>query len=367
MKFTLSTKPFADALALGVVNANISKFYAKSCVAQLTATKNSLTVNLEAAFIVTELRLKGMSDVDEIASIFVDCALLKQLVSTFETSTITLEFTDGGLILHSGKSKFTLPKMVDADELSLNRPSDVSAESTTSEIKKADWKFIKDFQMYAISMAFIHPVYTKVWVGGNGDVIVGDMDNSLFTHSEKNNLGATCLLSDTIINLFNSLPESAKLTQIDRSYQIQAATDGFEMISEFTPQYESDEDVGSYNSDMILAMMTKPEDNFVEVSTAAINKFLSQADLLSSSNEDTIILGVADGQMYIKDANVDCKIEVKGETTPFQIDFKTSLLKSVISNYNDEKINLSYLEQDGTAVGIIVWTKDLCTVLAGVD
>lgn len=369
MKFTVSTKPLSDALNLGVINQNVSKFYRKSCLAQLCADKHSLTINLEAAFILSEIRLKGSGDSEESARIFVDCLLLKQLVSTFDTAVTTLEFTDTGLILHSGKSKFTLPKLVDDDDIELNAPH-VPDTSTSISIDKADWKFIKDFQMYAIAMSFIHPVYTKVWVGSSGDVLVGDFDNSLFTHSAKNKLGTTCLLSDTIINLFNSLPEGAVLKESGKDYVIHIKTDSFELLSQFTPQYEADEDVGSYNSEIILDMMKHPATGVAKVTTAALTKFLGQAELLSNSSEDTITLKVSESNLSLSDRNIDCMIDFESGVTiatPYQVEFKTSLLKSVLSNYDDEKITIAPMITDSEPVGIIVWGKELTTVLAGVE
>lgn len=371
MKFQLSTKPLADALALGVVNANVSKFYSKSCLAQVTADKKSLKINLEANLIVSEIRLKGMGDEETPTTVFVDSLLLKQLVHTFEANVTTLEFTEGGLVLHNGKSKFTLPKMADGDELSLKTPTigDYTAESV--EIDKTNWKFIKDYQMFAIAMAFIHPIYTKVWVGENGDVLVCDYDNGLFTHSAGNKLGTTCLLSDTIINLFNSLPDGAKLKKIDDKYQIDVVTDGFEMIAEFSPQYEDEEDVGQYYADKFLSVLEPPVDGYVTVSTAALHKFMNQADLLSTGSEASIVFAIEDGQVMLKDSNVDCKIDVESKNSAnFQVEFKTALLKSVISNFDDEtvKIGPRFSEDSDTDVsGIIVWTDKLTTVLSGVD
>lgn len=371
MKFTVSTKPLSDGLNLAIVNANVSKFYRKSCLAQLSVENNVLRINVEAAFILSEIRLKGSADSSECATVFVDSLLLKQLVATFDASTTTLEFTDTGLVLHSGKSKFSLPKLVDGDELSLDCPSAVtSSDSATASVSvdKSDWKFIKDNQMYAIAMSFIHPVYTKVWVGQDGHVLVGDFDSSLFTHSHKNKLGSTCLLSDTIINLFNSLPEGAKVTKLNNVYVIQVKTDGFEFISQFAPQYEEDENVGSYNSEIILSMMEHPTEDVVKVSAASITKFLNQADLLSNSTEDTITLNMSGNQIALKDKNVDCVIDVEGSCSDsYSIEFKTVLLKSVISNYSEDTIYISPMKQDDQAVGVVVWGKELTTLLAGVD
>lgn len=371
MKFTCSTKPLIDALNLGIINQNVSKFYQKSCLAQLTATRRSLKVNLEAAYVVSEIHLKGSGDQDESATIFVDCLLLKQLVSTFDAATTTFEFVDGGLVLHSGKSKFTLPKMIDGQELELRSTSPVTPAAPVIDIDKSDWKFIKDFQMYAIAMSFIHPVYTRVWVGEDGDVLVGDFDNSMFTHSNKSKLGSTCLLSDTIINLFNSLPDGAKLTQLENSYLINVQTDGFEYASEFTPQYESDEGVGSYNSDMILEMMGRDDSTAVKINVAAINKFLNQASLLSSNTEDIITFSYSDGSVSLVDKNVDCKLPAEVDDgvdiSDFEVDFKTVLLKSVISNFDEDEVMAAPMYQEHEIVGITFWTKNMTTILAGVD
>lgn len=369
MKFIVNTKPLADGLDLGVINANVSKFYSKSCLAQVTADKHTLRINLEAAYIVSEIRLKGSGDSDSSVTIFVDSLLFKQLVSTFESSTVTLEFSENGLILHSGKSRFTLPKMMDEVDMELKAPRLPDYATDPITIDKADWKFVKENQMYAIAMSFIHPVYTKVWVGSEGDVLVGDFDNSLFTHSKKSKLGNTCLLSDTIINLFNSLPEGAQLIKFDKSYLINVKTDGFEYIAEFTPQYESDEDVGSYNSDIILGMMKPAESGVgsVKFNASAVSKFLNQAALISSNSDDVIKFSISEGQLTLADKNVDCKLTVKGDTeSSYSVEFKTVLLKSVISNYSEE-INVSPMMQDDVVVGIVLWNDELMTVIAGVD
>lgn len=372
MKFIVNTKPLSDGLDLGVINANVSKFYSKSCLAQVTATKHTLRINLEAAFILSEIRLKGSGDSDTTETVFVDSLLLKQLVSTFESSTVTLEFSEGGLILHSGKSRFTLPKMMDEVDLELKVPKLPDYATDPIKINKDDWKFVKENQMYAIAMSFIHPVYTKVWVGNDGDVLVGDFDNSLFTHSKRSKLGNTCLLSDTIINLFNSLPDGAQLIQSDKSYLINVKTDGFEYISEFTPQYESDEDVGSYNSDIILGMMnpSQSESEFgsVKFNAPAVTKFLSQAALISSGSDDVIKFSIGeDSQLSLEDRNVNCKLAVTGNVqSAYSVEFKTALLKSVISNYSED-VSVSPMIQGDEIVGIVLWDKNLTTVIAGVD
>lgn len=370
MQFTCNTKPLADALGLGIINSNVSKYYRKSCLAQLSATKNTLKVNLEAESIVTELLIRGAGDAESAPSIFVDSLLLKQLVSTFDTATVTLEFLENGLVLRAGKSKFTLPKMIDSVEMELNAPRDVSSEvGVAVDIKKDVWKFVKEHQMFAIAMSFVHPVYTKVWVGDNGDIIVGDFDNSLFTHSKKGNLGATCLLSDTIVNLFNALPDGAKLFKYGRSYVIRVDLDSYTYVSEFTPQYEEDEGVGSYNSAIFLDMMKHPETNSVQVSAAAMNKFLGQAALLSTNTEDSIFVAIGDGQVKIYTDDVNCQLDAKGITAEvYTAEFKVETLKSVVSNYADaDNVFIAPMIQEGEVIGLLFWNADVTTLIAVIE
>ena len=244
MKFTVSTKPLKSAVDLGIIKENISKFNQKSCLAQVTATRDSLRINIEAPSIYTEITLRGSGDADAAETVFVDCALLRQLIDSFDKDITSIDFIDGGIVLHSGSSKFTLPKLLDANNLSLNRPA-ASSDANSIELKAGDWKFVKEHQMFAISIWMIHPVYTKVWIGEDGKVIIGDIDNVIFTLSNKSNLGSTCLLNPTIINLFTNLPEGSKIKKVDNSYVLSVDTDGYSLISQFIPEYETDEGVGS--------------------------------------------------------------------------------------------------------------------------
>ena len=368
MKFTTNTKPLVDSLNLGIINSNISNFHKKSCIVQISATADTLKINVEASMICTEITMKGSGEGDP-ATIFVDSLLFKSLVSTLETSTVTLDISDDGLRIQSGKSKFTLPKSIDTAEFELTAPvvPDISAPAV--DIDKQDWKFIKDYQMYAISMAFVFPVYTRVWVGDQGDVLVGDYSTSLFTHSKKSKLGTTCLLSDTIINLLNSLPEGAKLIKADKDYLIQLNTDSFTYLTQFTPKYEDDPEVGSYNSAIFLGMMDHSE-SYNTIVTSAVTKLLNQALLLSSTNEDTIKLSVSGGVASFTDKNVDAQIPLEGDNTiSYSVEFKLETLKKVISDYPDEKICIApmYSEGDPEASGIKLWNNDMTTIFAGVE
>ena len=373
MKFTVSTKPLSDALSLGIIDANVTNFYKPSCIAMLTATESVLKINLESSCIVTELTLKGKGTYDAgedssaAVSCIVDSKLLKQLAFTIDATVVTLEFTDSGLTIHAGKSKLTLPKMVDAD-MTLKQPAVVSDPVKSIDVDKSDWKFIKDHQMYAVSMSYVHPVYTKVWISADGDVLAGDFDNSLFTHSTKSKFGTTCLVEETVVNLFNSLPDGAKLIDFGSDSRIiSCKTDGFELVTEFTPLFETNPDLGSYNSDIFLTMMEHP-DSKIKVNVSAINKFLNQADLLASSKESTVKFSVEHGSLILKDHNIDCTLDVEGNTSDaYAIELKTDKMKKVFAAYNSETVYIGPIQQEDEVVGILVWNDDLDTVLAGVE
>ena len=366
MEFKTNTQPLSDALNLGIVNANVSKFYQPSCLAHLTAKRNKLIINLEAERLLTQITVSGMGSENEESSIFVDNLKLKQLINTLDTNTVDLVFAEDGLTIKSGKAKFTLAKMVD-EEVAIKKPSTPFEDDAQLEVSKDDWKFISDKQMYAIAMNYIHPVYTRAWMGDQGDVIVGDYDNSLFTHSTKNTLGVTCLLKDTIVNLLTSLPEGSKLYKHGRSYIVVVNTEGYEMITEFTPEYEDEEgSIGNYNSDIILGIFDKPEEH-ITFNPAVINKFLSQADILSEGSDDIIDVSFGEGKLSFDGPRVDYDVDVAGTCMPFNIKFRSKALKSVLSKYDGEKMNLAPLSNGEEVAGITVWSDDLVTSLAGVE
>ena len=184
MKFTVNTKALKNATDLGIIKANISKFYFRSNVVQLTATRDTLKINIEASGIKTKMLLGGSADVDEAASIIVDCAQFKALIDSIDTDVVTIEFIDNGIYVHAGSSKFAISKMLDANDVQLDEPVDQYTATSTITIKPSNWQFVKDHQLYAIATKETHPVYTYVWVGDNTDILVGDYDSSLFTYSK---------------------------------------------------------------------------------------------------------------------------------------------------------------------------------------
>lgn len=367
MKFITNTQPLIDACKLGIVLSNVTNFHKKSNIVQISASNNMLTINVESLRICTELTLQGHGE-GEPSSIFVSSSLFRQLVETLDNPTTELIFDETCLLIKSGRSKFTLAKVVDGNEFDLKRPKDVYFDDDSIvPFKKADWEFIRNNQMYAISMSPLHPVYMKAWFGASGDVIIGDFDISLFTHSEKSSLGNTCLLTDTVVNLFTSLPDDCKIIRDEQDYIIRVSGDSYTYTTQLTPLYEDDEGVGSYNSDMILGIMGHPDD-YIIVELAPIAKLLSQAMLLSTDHDDVISWKVDGTELKIYNDDVDGIIPVGGSTDlHYEVMFKLDYLKKILANYSDNELSIGLITRDGDSVGIVVWNGDMTTVLAGCE
>ena len=373
MKITVNTKPLLEALNLGIINSNVTKYYEKSETAQLKIEGNSLIINLEADSILSEIEMKGKvedtgyvtTDSGDIG--FVSSMTLKQLVSSFETATVVFEFTESGLLVVSGKSKFTLPYKVDSDAgLEYDRPKE-EGTSENFDLNQETWDFVDKYQMYAIAMSFLHKVYSRVYSGESNDVLVCDYDSGVYTHSNKPALGKACLLSSTIINLFNSLPEGALIAECGDDYLVKVSTDSYRFRAEFHPDSEKDEEFGDYMSDMIIEMMNSPEKGL----SLKVGSILSQSALLSSNSEDTIELQVKGATVKLVDKYTDCFIESSGVSNiDYQLQFKKSLFKSVISNCPEEDVVIQPIldeEDDSMVSGVLFRSKDLQVVLAGVE
>ena len=116
MKFTVSSKALKNVTSLGIIKANISQFYYRSNVAQITATQDALKINIEASGIMTEMTLKGSGDEDTTKSVMIECAKFKNLIDSIDNDIITLEFIEGGIYVHAGRSKFAIPQLMDTND-----------------------------------------------------------------------------------------------------------------------------------------------------------------------------------------------------------------------------------------------------------
>lgn len=383
MKFTLSAKPLKTVTELGIIKANVSPFFRRSSLVQLTANRDTLKINIQAASIKTRMELKGSGDEDKEVAICVDCLIFKNLINSIDNDVIALEFVDNGLYIHAGNSKFAIPQMSDVSEAMLEEPVSQYNAKSSVVIQPADWQFVKDHQMFAIAVKEEHPVYRNVWVGSNKEVLVGDFDISLFTFSKKGNFLNSCLLTPSLINLFTAIPEGATVSMIDRNYVLSIETDSYSMVTEFLPKYEDDESVGSYNSQVFLNMMKHPE-SFITVDINPITKFIQQTAILGVQGS-TIDNGKKDAHLYytvadnklVLSTTVDnntssCTVPVNTKDN-YTILFSWNLLKSVLFNMDSDKINMAPIMRDypngdtveKRAIGGIFWTDDLTVLLAG--
>lgn len=370
MKFTTNLKPLEEAVNLGIVDSNISQYYDRSTIVQLSADATTLKLNVESSMICTEITLNGSGE-GEPASAFVDSSKFKKLIHTLDSNTVTLEFLPNGVKVQSGKSKFSIGNnigdLVDASDMSLRTPETPSNDAYFMNIDKSDWAFIKENQMYAVTKVDTHPVYMYVWLGEDGDVITGDYDISLFTHSKKTKLGTTCLFSDTIINLMNSLPENAQIAKVGDSYIVKFSKDSYEYVTQFMPLYESMPEVGSYRSDILLSKMDHPDSCNV-VSTGLITKLLNQALLLSTIGNNLIKLSVKNNVFSFDGENVNGQVSVDGDASiEYEISFRIDKLKQVIANYGDTSINISPVMDGTEPVGVTIWNDELTTIFAGAE
>lgn len=359
MIFKCNTRPVVESSKLAILNANVSPFHKKSCVVSISADTTALKINVEANRIMTEVSIPGHGEGDP-ASIFVDSMQFKNLMNTLVSEVVDFEFTDNALIVKSGKSQFSLAKMVDADDMSFTSPAAVSGESIPIDANM--WSFVSNNQDYALSKAFVHPVYTYVRVTADGKVYTGDFDSSLFTESSQSPF-IDCLLSDTIINLLTSLPDNSMAYKVGKDIVIAFTQDSYSYRSEIQPMYETDPDVGEYGVSAISPLMV-PNENYGTIERSKLQKLLSQANLLSTSSDETIKLTANGDVISLKNNTVDATIDSEHHIdTPFEGEFNLSSLNSVVSHMVDDKMTISATMNDGQISGMLFWDTHMATVL----
>lgn len=368
MIFTVNTKPLITAVAQVVIDSNINKFYRKSNLLQITATDFSLILNTEASYIMSEAVIGGMSNVDNpdgATTIFVDAAQFKKLINTFEADQLTLEFTENALVVRCGKSKFSIPKLVDENDVELNKPITDLNDRTSTTVSTDKWAFIKNRQMFAVSEEPTYPVYRYVWFSENGEVLTGDYNKSLFTRSNMGDIAKTCLLSPTIVNLITNLPEGAKLYAVDTDYIIYYTCDTYNFVAQFSPQYES-EDFGVYSGDIILGMCDFVDENApIEIDCDAISRFINQIDILNTNPDAKIWLKVGGDGCKIYNNTSEMSFDSKS-AVEYEVEFKMRTLKPVIAKYSG-KIKVYPVIQDDITTAIKLVDEKLVTLVGAND
>lgn len=371
MKFTLSTKPLTTAVNLGIIKENISKFNQKSGIVQITANANTLRLNIEAPRICTEMVLQGSGDFSEEVTTYVDCVLFKSLIDSFDADITSIEFVEGSVVLRSGSGKFSLSTIANPGSgEGLQRPEEPDNDAESIAFDSDAWSFVKSRQMFAISIWMIQPVYTRVYVNSDGSVIVGDMINSLFTLSHKSNFPNTMLLKPSIINLFNILPEGTVITPHDSSYIIDVVTDSYSVRTQFTPEYESDDGVGSYSSDIIMPSL-QPKDSYIEIPIAPVLKFIGQSEILLSGADNLSTFELTGDTITISSDNSKFTLQVPkiGEVPDFSGVFKSTFFKSIFASVDGDVVKVSpiYVEGEDGVNSCLFWTDNMSIVIGQCD
>ena len=376
MKFNVNTKPLISAINYCLVKANISNANGTSLIAQITATKNELIINHSAVSILSEVVIKGHGD-GEYAAVIIDSLLLKQIIGTIKSDLVTLEFTESSIIIHAGKSVLYVSKLYDvSDDSRIPEPKKYSADSAYT-INLAKWKYIKAHQLFAkpdISETTNNPVYSNVWFGSGSKCICGSVTNSLFAYSDNGDIQKPCMLTDTVVNMMVSMPDNAKITDDDETFNVFFETDAFSYNAQITPIFES-ENTGYYSSDAILGLMKIDSNNCVKTNINDFKTILAQAELLSTSRDPEISVEVTKDYIRCKDSRVDCNIKATSNTeiTPYTVRFNPAKLKAIFSACPNPEIEISpsvIMDEDTNKTeitGLVIKSDDLYVVVGELE
>lgn len=373
MIFEVNASALKDAVNTGIINANISKYYKKSSITQIKAYGDHIELIVNYDHVITQLNIPGEGDFDSTSPYFVDSATFKQLINTIDCDIVFLDFIDGGIIISTTSSKFTVSNIVNTEDFELSAPSVDVPKLSKIPFDSEDWKFIKTNQLYALANNFLNPIYTMVYVGNDSDVIVGDYDHGIFTHSKKTSMQGPCLFKSDIINLFTSLDGDPSVyinTITDpkhASYILTNTFDTYSYISEIFPIYEGS-DYGEYHADLILNTFEETQ-YACNADANAVYKFLTQVGVLSNSNDSVIQWKYQDSTLTLSNKVCKCELPTDGECCDYTIKLPLDLLQSIFSKYikYSEPVNISPRIVDGDFVGILITNSDVETVLAAVE
>ena len=371
MKFNLNVKPLKDAMDLAIISGNISKFFEKSTVIELTVSDDILRLNTQATSLVSEATIKGYNEDKGVASAIVDCQLFKQLVSTIDGNEVCLDFQDNFLVVQYGKSKFNVPKLLsDEDEASLDRPAleESLKGSLKTELHPDNWKYIQDHQLYAVAMSQIHKVYTRVWVDADKGVLTGDPNLGFFTYQPESDLSGSCLVSSTIVNLLSVLEDGSSVYSVDdSSYVVCMSCDSFDFRSQFTVEHEEQNGMGSYDSDMIFAMVLDNSNEPVKLSKSKLASTVKQAGLFASASDPLIYITASESGFKLENDNVNCVICKDASNLNYSIAFTVSDLETTVSHMDDDDLYMSPIVKEGEVFGVRFSSGKLIALLGGVE
>lgn len=370
MKFNLSTKPLKDAMDLGIISSNISKFFEKSTVIELTVEDDTLRLNTQATSILSESYIQGHNEGGQgVASAIVDATLFKSLIGTIDASEIGLTFGDNALVVTYGKSKFNVPLLLtDEDEVSLDRPKTDDLDSHfCGELHPDTWKYIQEHQLYAVAMSQIDKAYTRVWVSEDKGVLTGDPNLSLFTYQPSCDLVGSCLVSTTVVNLMSILDAGSKMYNIDDdNYVVVVDQDSFKFVSQFTVDHENSNGIGSYASDMIFDMVLEDSDNEVNIEANKLYGTIKQAALFVTPSDPLIYMESGSDGLKLTNNNVDCKIS-SDASMEYSIGFTVSDIDTVVSHMGGENLTMSPIIKENEVFGIRFKSGDMVALIGGVE
>lgn len=371
MKFNLNVKPLKDAMDLGVINSNISKFFEKSTVIELTVNGNELHLNTQATSLLSEAVILGNNEESGTGSAIVDCTLFKSLISSMDSNEVTLDFQETALVVTSGRSKFNVPKLLtDEDGASLDKPvsEEELANKFCGELNPGTWKYIQDHQLYAVAASQIHKVYTRVWVSKDKGVLTGDPNNSVFTYQPESDLDSDCLVSSTIVNLLSALDEGTKLYHVDSTtYVAKMDVDSFSFCAQFTVEHENENNMGEYDSDMIFDMVLDESQQEVSISKSKMASNVKQASLFASASNPYISIDAKENGVYLVNDNVNCRISKDNPGLTYDVQFMLSDIDTVVSHMDDNDMTVSPIVKGEEVFGVRFKSGDMVALLGGVD
>lgn len=368
MKFTVNVQPLKDALSYTVVRENISKFFEKSTVVELTVENECLKVNTQATSLVSEAVVRGCCDCQDIGRAIVDSTLFKSLVSSIDSVEVTLEFKETCVSVLSGKSTFDVPKLLsEEDDASLDKPVSCSAEDNS--ILNVDvWKSVQSNQLYAVASSMIRKAYTYVWMSSDKGVLTGDLDMSFFTHYPESDLPGTFLVKPTIVNMLASMPDGCEVVHVeDLTYQVRFDLDSFSFCAEFSLQHEGSEDIGEYDSEIILDMVEAKSDSNVKLLKSSLSSAVKKAQLFSSASKPYCTVTCSRKGMYVVTDNVDCMVCSDECEKEYSSKFMVSDLDMVVSHMPSDEVEVSPIVKQGEVFGLRFKCGSVTSLIGGVE
>jgi hypothetical protein len=206
------------------------------------------------------------------------------------------------------------------------------------------------------------PVYINIWCGADKDIIIGDMINNLFTHSKKSDFTEECLISDLIVNLFNAVPDGAKIYKTDKGYAITVSTDGYSYLSEFMLVSENGTSPEDYNAQVFLNMFNTENKDSIGVDTTEIMTFLNQFAILDgdSTSKPKISIRVDGDNMTLISPSIEQSVNIDNpKNLNFELAFDPKYIRSIITNLDNDKVRLYPLENGGKLAGLIASTDEM--------